>query len=335
MSRRAMLQGSAAATLLASLPSMGWATSRTHGQRLWYTRPASVWTEALPIGNGRLGAMVFGGTARERLQLNEDTLYSGAPYDPVNPAARAALPEVQRLIDAGAFAEAEALADKHVMGVPRTQMAYQILGDLLLELPGITDGEGSDYHRELDLDAAVATTRFRAGGTRFRREVLASTIDQVVAVQLVADRPFELLIGLTSPQRETKIDVAGPVVTLTGRNGSRAGIEGALQFTARAQVVASGGTVAQAGDRVRVSGANAVTILVAMATNFRRFDDVSGDPDALTRAVLVRASSRPYARIRADAVAAHRELFRRCDRSRQPTRCESADGPAHPRRRDA
>jgi alpha-L-fucosidase 2 len=147
---------------------------------------------------------------------------------------------VQRLIDAGAFAEAQALADQHVMGVPRTQMAYQIPGDLLLELPGITDVEGSDYHRELDLDAAVATTRFRAGGTRFRREVLASTIDQVVAVQLVADRPFELLIGLTSPQRETKIDVAGPVVTLTGRNGSRAGIEGALQFTARAQVVASG-----------------------------------------------------------------------------------------------
>lgn len=311
VSRRAVLQGAGAAALVAGGSERLRASGPARRRRLWYTQPAAVWTEALPIGNGRLGAMVFGGTAHERLQLNEDTLYTGGPYAPANPSARAALPEVRRLIDAGAFAAAQALANSQVMGVPATQMAYQTLGDLLIDLPGIADAEAGGYVRELDLDTAIATTWFMAGGTHFRREVFASPVDQLLVVRLEADRPFALTVGLASPHPDARTEADDATVTLTGRNAARAGIAGALRFAARARVIARGGTVARAGDRIRVDGARAVTILVAMATSFRRFDDVGGDPEADTAAVLSAASGRGHRRIRADAVAAHRALFRR------------------------
>ncbi len=313
--RRDMLEGAAAVAVAALAgpgagPSLAWAAAPADGPRLWYRQPAVAWTEALPVGNGRLGAMVFGGTASERLQLNEDTLWSGGPYDPVNPAAHAALPEVRRLIDAGKFAEAQALANAQVMGLPKTQMAYQPVGDLLLEMPGVAGAVG-DYVRQLDLDAAVATTSFTMGGTRFRRDVFASPGDQVIAVHLVGDRPFDLLVGLQSPQLGASVSVDGATVTLAGHNGERAGIAGRLRFAARARVSTVGGVVSKDGSRVRVTGARAVTVLVAMATSYRRFDDVSGDPEAATLATLDRASRRGVERIRAETSAAHRALFRR------------------------
>jgi alpha-L-fucosidase 2 len=309
--RREVLQGAAVAALAVCAPARGWAATPPHDRCLWYTRPATVWTEALPIGNGRIGAMVFGGVARERLQLNEDTLYAGGPYDPVNPRARAALPEVRRLIAAGKFAAAQALANDRLMGVPLKQMPYQILGDLMLDLPGIASAAVDDYRHMLDLDTALATTSFRAGGNRYRREVFASPVDQVIAVRLEADEPFDIDVGLSSPQPAAACVVEDNLVTLTGRNGASAGVAGALRFVARAQVVATGGSSEHAGGTLRLRGARAVTILLAMATSFRRFDDVGGDPEALTRKTLTRAAGKPFARLRADAIAAHRALFRR------------------------
>ncbi|TCP93773.1 alpha-L-fucosidase 2 [Sphingomonas sp. PP-CE-1A-559] len=313
--RRDMLEGAAAVAVAALAgpgagPSQAWAAAPADGPRLWYRQPAVAWTEALPVGNGRLGAMVFGGTASERLQLNEDTLWTGGPYDPVNPAAHAALPEVRRLIDAGKFAEAQALANAQVMGLPKTQMAYQPVGDLMLEMPGGSGAVG-DYVRQLDLDAAVATTSFTMGGTRFRRDVFASPEDQVIAVHLVGDRPFDLLVGLQSPQLGASVSIDGATVTLAGHNGERAGIAGRLRFVARARVSTVGGVVSNDGNRVRITGARTVTVLVAMATSYRRFDDVSGNPDAATLATLDRASRRGVERIRAETSAAHRALFRR------------------------
>ncbi|PTW48847.1 alpha-L-fucosidase 2 [Sphingomonas faeni] len=313
--RRDMLEGAAAVAVAALAgpgagPSQAWAAAPADGPRLWYRQPAVAWTEALPVGNGRLGAMVFGGTASERLQLNEDTLWTGGPYDPVNPAAHAALPEVRRLIDAGKFAEAQALANAQVMGLPKTQMAYQPVGDLMLEMPGGSGAVG-DYVRQLDLDAAVATTSFTMGGTRFRRDVFASPGDQVIAVHLVGDRPFDLLVGLQSPQLGASVSIDGATVTLAGHNGERAGIAGRLRFVARARVSTVGGVVSEGGNRVRITGARAVTVLVAMATSYRRFDDVSGNPEAATLATLDRASRRGVERIRAETSAAHRALFRR------------------------
>lgn len=217
---------------------------------------------------------------------------------------------MRRLIEEERFAEAQAVANAKLMGTPKTQMAYQPLGDLWLELPEAA-GTASGYVRELDLDAAVATTNFTLGDTRYRREVFASPNDQVIAVQLTASRSFDVIVGFSSPLPEAIVEAAGDMLTLTGRNTARAGVAGALRFADSARISAAGGSVTADGERVHVRSARAVTIFVAMGTSYRRFDDVGGDPAAEALAVLDRATARGLERIRADATSAHRALFRR------------------------
>ena len=154
---------------------------------LWYRQPAKEWTEALPVGNGRLGAMVFGGAEHERLQLNENTLWSGGPYDPNNPEALAALPEARRLIFAGKYKEANDLIAQRMMAKPLRQQVYQPVGDLLLDFAG--HDNATEYRRDLNIDTAVSTTTYRIGDVHFKREVFASHPDQVIVVRLTADKP--------------------------------------------------------------------------------------------------------------------------------------------------
>ena len=142
---------------------------------LWYRQPANEWVEALPIGNGRLAGMVFGGIERERIQLNEDTLWAGGPYDPANPQALEALPIARRLIFAGKYGEAHALVAEKMLGRPVRQMPFQPVGDLLLTFPAAVNVDG--YRRELDLDTAVARVTYVSDGVRFVREVLSSPVD--------------------------------------------------------------------------------------------------------------------------------------------------------------
>jgi alpha-L-fucosidase 2 len=281
-------------------------------KRLWYRQPAREWTEALPVGNGRLGAMVFGGVAHERLQLNEDTLWNGGPYNPVNPRAKDALPKVRELIFAGRWAEAQALADKEVMATPLKQMAYQPVGDLLIDMPGMPDAV-SAYRRELDLETAVALTRFAIGGTTFTREVLVSPVDQVIAVRLSADRPRSIScdVVLRSPQPEAATRLDGRDLVLTGRNAEQDGIAGALRFEARLAAVLSGGELHADDGRLSVRAANEVTLLLSIATSYRRFDDTRGDPAAISRRQLAAARGKSFARIAAETAQAHRALFGR------------------------
>ncbi|HEV2762121.1 MAG TPA: glycoside hydrolase family 95 protein [Pyrinomonadaceae bacterium] len=296
---------------LAGEVAQGGRDSSARGLLLWYDRPAREWTEALPVGNGRLGAMVFGGTADERLQLNEDTLYGGGPYDPTNPEALAALPEARRLVFEGRFKEAEALIGRKMMARPLKQMPYQPVGDLKLTFPG--HDAPSDYRRQLDLDTAVATTVYTAGGVRFTREVFSSPSQQVVVVRLTADRPGRLnfTASFTTPQ-QAAVSVEGPdTLVLRGRNGDAFGIKGALRFQARARISAEGGSVSAGKDTLTVRGADAATILVSAATSYRSYKDVSGDPEALSKAHLAKASAVRFERLRAETVAAHRRLFRR------------------------
>ncbi len=152
---------------------------------LWYARPAAEWREALPVGNGRLGAMVFGTVPAERIQLNEETVWTGGPYDPARPGGAEALPEIRRLVFAGEYMKAHYLFGETMMGRPVEQMKYQPLANLRLTFTG--HDEVADYRRELDLDTAVATVSYRAGGVNFVREVLASAVDQVVCIRLTAD----------------------------------------------------------------------------------------------------------------------------------------------------
>jgi hypothetical protein len=151
---------------------------------MWYAQPARKWDEALPVGNGRLGAMVYGRPENERIALNEQTIWTGGPYDPTRPGGPEALPEIRRLVLAGKFFEAEELFGKTMLGKPIEQMKYQPLGILELDLPG--HASVTDYRRDLDLDTAIAGVSYRAGGTTFRREVFASPVDQVIVVRLPA-----------------------------------------------------------------------------------------------------------------------------------------------------
>jgi len=296
--------------------------------RLWYRRPAEQWTEALPVGNGRIGAMVFGGTRHERFQLNESSFWAGGPYDPVNPKAHDTLPEVRRLIFAGRYAEAQTLANASVMAVPLSQMSYQPIGDLLLDMPGVDPAAVQEYRRELDLDAATATTFFTSNGITYRRECLASPIDQVIAIRLSADKPgaIDLDMSLTSPQAAA-LSVKDSMVELAGTGPAEHGIPGALRFHTAARLQADGGRVTPLDKHLAVRGANAVTILVAMATSYRRFDDVTADPELLVRKQIGRASSRPFTRIAAEASADHRALFRRMslDLGRTPAADRATD----------
>jgi alpha-L-fucosidase 2 len=158
------------------------AADSTNSLTLWYRQPATNWTGALPVGNGRLGAMVFGGVEREHLQLNEDTLYAGAPYDADNTNAFAALPEVRRLVFAGRFDDAASMIGNKMMGIPIKQMPYETVGDLFLTFP--TNATITDYRRDLNLDTAVESVSYTANGIHFKSEIFSSPVDQVIVVRL-------------------------------------------------------------------------------------------------------------------------------------------------------
>lgn len=283
------------------------------GNQLWYQQPAKEWTEALPIGNGRIGAMLFGGIAEERLQLNEDTLWAGGPYDPANPEAKGALAEVRRLIFAGDYAGAEKLANAKLMATPLRQAAYQTIGSLMIAFAGIDPAKASEYRRSLDLDAALAETVFVHDGVTHRRRVVASPVDQVIALEMDADRPgaISCTLSLTSPEKSWSVRPEGSSLVLSGRNDPHGAIPGALGFEARVELEMKGGRVRAAGDTLVVEGADRLTLRIAMATSYKRYDDVSGDPTAITVRQIGAARHRSFEKIAAATAAEHRRLFRR------------------------
>jgi alpha-L-fucosidase 2 len=278
---------------------------------LWYRQPASEWVEALPIGNGRLAAMVFGGIVNERLQLNEDTLWAGGPYDPSNPDALGALPAVRQLIFEGKYREAHALVAEKMMARPLREMPFQPLGDLHLTFPDAPNPGG--YRRELNLDTAVARISYVSNGVTYTREMFSSPVDQVIVVQLTADRPgsVNVSVAMSTPQAATVSIEEPATLVMRGVNGEAQGIKGALRFEARARVAARRGTVTAAASGVAVKNADAVTILLAAATSYRSFKDVSGDPGAATTRQVAGAAGKSYEALREAHVADHRGLFRR------------------------
>ncbi len=278
---------------------------------LWYEKPATQWTEALPIGNGRMGAMVFGGVTSERLQLNEDTLYAGGQYDPNNREALKALPEARRLIFAGKYKEANALIGEKMMAHPIKQMPYEPVGDLRLEFSG--HKEFANYRRELDLNTAMASVSYRVGRVTFRREVFSSPTDQVIVLRLTSNRPrqIDFTATFTTPQKATTTTESNDTLILRGQNGEAFGIKGALRFQAQAQVIANGGQTVAEKERIVVSGADSALILIAAATSYKNFKDTGGDPNAAVRAYLNKARCKSAAALRSAHVREHQRLFGR------------------------
>ncbi len=304
---------------------------------LWYRAPASdhpllpldaprqarqagtaEWVRALPVGNGRLGAMVFGGVVHERLQLNEDTLWAGRPYDPVNPEAKDALPEVRRLIAGRKYAEAAKVVGAKVMSKPLAQMPYQTVGDLALTFPQVDSVE--HYRRDLDLTTATAHVSYVSDGVTFSREVFASAPDQVIVVRLTASRPRRISFEarMQTPQRATVEATADGDLVMRGVNGDGAGttadgrpLTGALRFEARVRVLPEGGTRRTDGDTLIVRDADAVTLLLAAATSYRTYEDVGADPAARVAAALDSASRKSVEKLRDAHVRDYQQLFNR------------------------
>ncbi|HEU4779569.1 MAG TPA: glycoside hydrolase family 95 protein [Steroidobacteraceae bacterium] len=278
--------------------------------RLWYRQPAEQWTEALPLGNGRMGAMIFGGVARERLQLNEDTLYAGGPYDPSNPEALATLPRVRALIAEGKYLEAQNLAQEKMMARPMRMPSYQTVGDLVFTFGASAFAE--NYERELNLHTACARVSFTQEGVRFVRETFASAVDQVIVTRIAVDRPGALSFRASfETPMPGSVAIDGGHLVLNGHNTSQQGVPARLKFQARAAVMAEGGEVKLADGQFVVTGANSAIVLVAIGTSFRRFDDVSGDPAEKTRVQVAAAASKTYDALRAAHMTDHARLFSR------------------------
>lgn len=277
---------------------------------LWYRGPSAVWTDALPLGNGRLGAMVWGGVTRDEIQLNEDTLWSGGPYQPANPEALHHLDAVRQLIFAGRYADAERLANQKLMARPYLETSYQPAGKLLLDF--VFPELFADYRRELDLRRAVASTAFTVAGVTYRREGFVSAADGVLALRLTADRPgmIGFAAGFASEQPGVATVTDGGI-RFDGRNRGEMGIPGQLRWGCEVRITSDGGTVAAEGDQVRVSGADSALILLDIATSFRRFDDVSGDPGAAIAQRLDAAAAKGWDLLLADHVAEHADLYQR------------------------
>jgi alpha-L-fucosidase 2 len=282
-----------------------------NGLILWYRQPAIEWTEALPVGNGRLGAMVFGGTGHERLQLNEDTLWAGGPYNPDNPDALAALPEVRKLIFDGRYDDADHLISQKMMGRPSSQMPYEPVGDLFLDFPSATN-DVSGYRRELNLDTATATVSYKSGNVTFKREVFVSAADQVIVVRLTADQPGQISFtaSMKTPQRAS-VAADGNTLVMEGVNGSAGGVKGALKFQARVRLLAQGGTVTDGEGSLSVTHADSALLFIAAATSYKNYEDVSGDPEAMVKSQLAAAEVKPFELLQQRQLEAHQRLFRR------------------------
>jgi alpha-L-fucosidase 2 len=279
--------------------------------RLWYSQPAEKWTDALPVGNGRMGAMVFGGISHERIQFNEDTLWKGFPHDYDRADAHDHLAQIRQLIFDGKTKEAIDVTRTNFLSDPIRQKPYQPFGDLHLDFAGA--GNATDYRRELDLDSATAVTSYRVNGVRFERDVFASYPDRAIVVRLTADQPRKVTFTLKtdSPQTNSQTRaIASDTLALTGQVETNG-----LRFESRVRVIADGGSVTTNGNIISVENANSATLFLVAATSFKNFQDISADPAKQCAADLAAVSKKSFAAVRAAQLADFRNLFRRVDLS--------------------
>lgn len=275
---------------------------------LWYDKAASKWVEALPVGNGRLGGMVFGTIDKERIQINEETLWDGNTRDNNNLEALDALYEVRKLLFDGRNAEATALASEKMMGVPCRIESYQSLGDIYIELP--VNDKVTYYRRELNIDTGIAKTEYKMGDAKFIREVFASAVDQVLVVRLECDKPNTLSFKAYMTREQDADTTIGPnnSLMLYGRCGKKG-----LKFSALLYPAIDGGQLIITDDEIIVKGANSATLFLCAATSYVNYKDTSADPVERCKQYLKGIMGKSYEQIRSAHITDHQELFRRVE----------------------
>lgn len=244
--------------------------------KLRYDQPAKVWEEALPLGNSRLGAMVYGIPEREEIQLNEETIWGGGPYRNDNPKALASLPEVRRLIFEGKNNEADKLINQTFF-TQTHGMPFQTAGSVVLHFPG--HEEYQNYYRELDLDRALATTTYTVNNIKYTRTALSSFADDVFIMQLTASKKGALNFEIEySNPSEHSIYKKDKSLVLEGNGSNHEGIPGVIKYQTHTKVVNSDGNVEVSDSKITVNGASSVVLYVSIATNFTDYQTVNTDP---------------------------------------------------------
>jgi alpha-L-fucosidase 2 len=276
------------------------------GMKIWFTRPAESWNEALPVGNGRLGAMIFGGIERERLELNEESVWTGQARWDANPDALKTLPKVRKLLFEGKYREADELAQKGMMGTkPQNPPAtYQALGDLYLNFGSLRNI--SDYRRELDIESAVAKISYKANGVNFTREIFSSAPDQSVVIHLTADKPGSVTFTSSLSRQGDKATIvsSGNETDMNEHVGDGTGVK---MFT-RLRVISNGGRIISGGDSIRVERADSVTIFITAATDY-----FGGDPSIITKKQMDDIADKPFSEIIKNHISDYQSLFKRVD----------------------
>ncbi len=276
---------------------------------LWYPKPAETWTEALPLGNGRLGAMVFGGLDREVLQLNEDTVWAGGPQNNVTPSLKPHLERVSELVLANRHEQAQAYANEHIKS-SNDGMPYQTVGNLTIDFQHSAEAE--NYRRSLDIGQALAQVQYQIDGVDYHREAFTALSAPVILTRLSASEAGQLNLdlGFNSPM-EHRLVVKNQTLRIQGKGTDHEGVEGKVQFTALIKPVLEGGTLEATETGLRIRDADSVTIYSTIATNFVHYDDVSADSSVRAEQHLAEALNSSYEQIRASHIVAYREQFDR------------------------
>ncbi len=284
-----------------------------NGLKLWYKSPSgSTWENALPIGNGRLGAMVFGNVAYETIQLNEHTVWSGSPNRNDNPAALASLGEIRQLIFDGKQKQAEQLANKTIITKKSHGQMFEPVGSLHLTFEG--HNNFTKYYRELDIKRAVAKTSYTVGDVLYTREVLASLPDRVIVIRLNASRPRGLSFSASysTPQPKAVIQTSSTKeLTIAGTTIDHEGVEGKVRFKGITRIKLEGGTLSSNDTSLVVKDANTATLYISIATNFNNYQDISGNENERASTYMNVAYPKSFDRILNAHVKAYQQYFDR------------------------
>lgn len=266
--------------------------------KLWYKEPARVWTDALPLGNGRLGAMVYGIPSTDRIQLNEETIWTGQPNNNPNPKAKTAIPVIQKLLFEGHYKQAQDMASEKVMSATNWGMAYQTFGDVYISNSNVSDY--TDYYRELSLDSARAIIRFTSDGVTYQREVITSFSEDVVMVRFTASKPGSITFNAnyTTPHEDVIIKSEGDEVTLLGVSSKLENCKGKVRFMGRMAVRTQGGSQKSRDGVLSVKNADEAVLYISIATNFIDYKNITGDEAEKSEDILRKAMANDYVQSR-------------------------------------
>lgn len=278
---------------------------------LWFDKPASTWTEALPIGNGRLGAMVFGNPSTDRIQLNEETIWSGQPNNNANPDAKIWLPKLREMVWNGEYRKAQDLATAHVHSKTNHGMAFQPFGDLYISFPSAV--KYSNYYRELSLDSARAIITYSSNGVKFKREYISSFSDNVITVHITADRKGAITCNahMTTNHVDATIKSEENEIIVGAVTSNHEGLKGKVAFTGRCTATNVGGTMLCNDGVIQIAGADEVTFYVSIATNFKHYNDISGDSETKSEEILAAALKNDYQSMKSAHVAKYKLFYDR------------------------